>query len=266
MMVRWNSRSETRKPSASLTSFRCTSTIARKPVDIGVGQALGRHPRDAAVDQHAGLVERVDVLRVERDEELQRAEQIGGVERGDVGAAALAGLDHAEDLQAPHRLAQARAAHLQHLREVALRRKLVARLEVAGPDQVEDLLRHLVGDRVALDRRDDRQRRRPCQSPSARVRIWSRLTASISTTPARHVLPEARHVEQGQPVVERAEDEHGEQRPPDAAAPAVEAGAAEDDGGDDGEEMRRRRRSGAAAPSMAASMMPATAPLTPETM
>ena len=58
-------------------------------------QALGRHARDPTVDQDTELVERVDVLRVERDQKLQRAKQIGGVERRDVGAAALARLDDA---------------------------------------------------------------------------------------------------------------------------------------------------------------------------
>ena len=116
--------------------------------EVLVGEELGREPRDAAVDHHAGLVERLDILGVEGDQHLKRAEEIGRVERGDIGAAALAGVDHAEDLKTAERLAHARPAHLQHLRQVALGRELVARLEVAGPHQVEDLLRHLVGDRV----------------------------------------------------------------------------------------------------------------------
>ncbi len=156
---------------------------ALQPVEVLVGQAAGRHAGDAAVDEDAEFVERLDVEGVEGDEELQWSEQVGGVERGNEGAAALARLDDAEDLQAAQGLAHARTADLEHLGKIALGRQLVARLEIARPHQVEDLLGDLLGQRIALDRREGGHLGCHDQSPSARVRIWSRLTASISTTP-----------------------------------------------------------------------------------
>ena len=116
-------------------------------------EMLAQQPESRFLDLE-GSTQRTEML-VEGDQELQRAEQIGCVERGDIGAPTLPRFDNTEDLQPAQGLAQARAAHLQHLCEVALRRKLVARLQIASADQVEDLLCDLIGKRVALDRRDD---------------------------------------------------------------------------------------------------------------
>jgi len=91
----------------------------------------------------------------------------------------------APSICAPAASGKARAAHQQHLCKIAFRRQLIARFQFARAQTVEKLFRDVAGDRSALDRQyfSARAPEDIPQSPSARVRIWSRLTASISTTP-----------------------------------------------------------------------------------
>ncbi|MPN40928.1 hypothetical protein SDC9_188468 [bioreactor metagenome] len=95
-------------------------------LELLVGAAQGREPRDGRLDDQAHFHE-VDehVARVERDELEARDEVVG---RGglDVGALALPDLDRSPGFQRDHRFPEEIPAHLEPLGEDSLGRKLAA--------------------------------------------------------------------------------------------------------------------------------------------
>ena len=68
-----------------------------------------------------------------------------GLERRDVRAVADARLEHADERERAHRLAQRAARDAEPLRQLPLRRQPRARRELAGADQLLDLRDRLVG-------------------------------------------------------------------------------------------------------------------------
>ena len=84
----------------------------------GACDALGL---EHATDRRAGGGARRRVVEV--GEEAERAEQRAGVERGDVGAVALSGLEHAQRREGAHALAQRPARDAELSGEVLLDRE-----------------------------------------------------------------------------------------------------------------------------------------------
>ena len=127
MMIRVEAEIGDAEASGSEDEVRCTTTICfRRTEDRRCVMRSAALRADAPISiRQANFVERIDILGVEREQELQRPEQVGGIERRDVDARALPHLEHAEDLEAAHGLAHARPADLHRDGEVAFGRQHV---------------------------------------------------------------------------------------------------------------------------------------------
>ena len=113
-----------------------------------VGHPDGGKPDVAGLD-HAPSLEQLDEGdAVLGEHEIEMGDQLARLERRDVGAVALADVDHAHQRQCPERLAQDGPADLHHLGEVALGRELVAGSQLLCPDLVEQPVGDLLGQRA----------------------------------------------------------------------------------------------------------------------
>ena len=130
---------------------------AQNPIELHellVGEA-GGSPRDALCLEHAPHGEEVGRVRglLEVGEESQWAEEGAWVERRDVGAVALAGLEHAERRERAHALAKRSARDAQLSGELLLDGEARSRAQISVRDHVLDAVDHDVGLRTRTRRR-----------------------------------------------------------------------------------------------------------------